>query len=123
MTVIESKACIKNKGKIFDSLYSKLESEVTTSREMNMLQESYRAFYAVDNQKDTRIVDMINGDVVTDLEFDHPKALLEHSIILDRVKKFITNCRKSIKRQKQRWVATLLDKRLFSCMSCMNEDQ
>ena len=80
-----------------------------------MLQESYRAFLAVDNQEDTRIVDMINGDVVTDSESDDPKALLEHSVMSDRVKKLIAKRQKSIKRKKQRRVAKLLFKRRFLC--------
>ena len=114
VTVIESKTCIENKGNFLDTLYSKLESEVTT-REMNMLQETYRALLAVDNQEDTRIVDMINGDVVTDSESDDPEALLEHSVMSDRVKKLIAKRQKSIKRQKQRRVAKLLVKRRFLC--------
>ena len=33
-----------------------------------MLQESYRAFLAVDNREDARIVQMMNGDIVTHSE-------------------------------------------------------
>ena len=113
VTMIESEVCIKQKEKVFDSLYAKLESEITTDREKNMLQESYRAFLAVDNKEDARIVQMINGDIVTDSESDDPDAFLEHSVISERVKKLIAKRQKSIKRQKQRCVAKLLVKRRF----------
>ena len=74
VTVIESEVCLEQKEKFFDALYSKLESKVTTEREKHMLQESYRAFLAVDNKEDARIVEMINGDIVTDSESDDPDA-------------------------------------------------
>ena len=45
---------------------------------------------------------MMNGDNVTDSESDDPDALLEHSMMLDRVKNSIAEHQKSIKRQKQR---------------------
>lgn len=41
-----------------------------------MLQESYRAFLAVNNKEDAQIVQMLNGDVVNDSESDDPDALL-----------------------------------------------
>ena len=79
-----------------------IPNNVSTDRERNLLQELYRAFLAVDNREDAQIADMINGDTITNSESDDPEALLEHSVMSDRMKKSIAKHRRSIKRQKQR---------------------
>ena len=55
--------------KLFDTLYSKVESTPTTDSEREILQQSYQAFLAVSNTENTRIANMMNGDIVTDSEW------------------------------------------------------
>lgn len=62
-----------------------LNQRSLTDREKDRLQESYRAFLGTDNREDARLVEMINGDIVTDSESDDPDALIEHSIMSDRM--------------------------------------
>ena len=101
-------------GKLFDSLYSKIESTATTDSEREMLQLSYRAFLAVDNTEDTRITDMMNGDIVTDSESDDdPEALVGPYRLSEKVKSIILKRQAAIRRQKQRYIAKLMVEKRF----------
>ena len=101
--------------KLFDTLYSKVESTATTDSEREILQQSYRAFLAVGNTEDTRIANMMNGDIVTDSESDNPEALVGQRRLSEKMKAVVVKRRAAIKRQKQRYKAKLLvEKRLLS---------
>ena len=58
---------------------------------------------------------MIIGDIVTDSESDDPDALIDHSMMSDRIKQLIGKHRKCIKRQKQQQIAKLLVERCLLC--------
>ena len=54
-----------------------MESTANTDSERQLLQQSYRAFLAVDSTEDTRIANMINGDIVTDSDLAGQNRLSE----------------------------------------------
>ena len=112
---VETKLETKFAGEHFDSLYSKLESTATLDSERELLQQSYRAFLAVDNIEDNRLARMMNGDIVTDSESDDPEALVGQYRLSEQVKLMILKRRAAIRRRKQRYKAKLMvDKRFLS---------
>jgi len=60
-------------------LYSKIESTANTDSKIQLLQQSYQAFLAVNSTEDTRIANRINGDIATDSESDSPDDLAGQS--------------------------------------------
>ena len=80
-----------------------MESTATRDSEREILQQSYQAFLAVGNTEDTRIANMMNGDVVTDSESDDPEALVGQRRLSEKMKALVVKCRAAIKRQKQQY--------------------
>ena len=84
VTEVEARLETKLAATLFDTLYSKMESTATTDGEKHQLQQSYRAFLASDMAEESRIANMINGDVVTDSESEDPEGLVgeyRHSVL------------------------------------------
>ena len=98
-------------------MYCRLETTVTTEGEKSLLQQSYRGLIASHSIEDTRIANMINGDIVTDSESDDPEALVGGSngstVLSEKAKLAIVKRRAAIKRQAQRYKAKLLAEKCF----------